>query len=108
MENYKLGWDAKKVNFNVLLNFFRYELQIFQSIRFFFSLVVLAACSPKQEDVKRPNIIFIFSDDHATQAIGAYGPSHNNPGLHEYVQTPNLDQLASEGMIFSNVFCANR
>lgn len=71
------------------------------------SILLLASCSSKQDETKPPNIIFIFSDDHATHAIGAYGPKHNNPGLHEHVQTPNLDKLASDGMLFTNVFCAN-
>jgi len=54
-----------------------------------------------------PNILFIFSDDHATHAIGAYGPKHNNPELHQYVKTPFIDQMAHEGMLFANVFCTN-
>ena len=48
---------------------------------------------------KRPNILFIFSDDHAPQAIGAYGSKIN--------QTPHLDRIASEGAVFHNSFCAN-
>jgi arylsulfatase A-like enzyme len=47
----------------------------------------------------RPNIIYIMTDDHAAHAIGAYG-SHVNA-------TPNIDRLASEGMIFRNVFATN-
>jgi N-acetylglucosamine-6-sulfatase len=47
----------------------------------------------------RPNIVFIFSDDHALQAIGAYGSKVN--------QTPNIDRLAREGAVFTNSFCAN-
>ena len=47
----------------------------------------------------RPNILFVFSDDHALQAIGAYGSKIN--------QTPNLDRLAQEGGVFHNSFCAN-
>ena len=47
----------------------------------------------------RPNILFIFSDDHAPQAIGAYGSKIN--------QTPNLDRIAREGAVFRNSFCAN-
>lgn len=51
----------------------------------------------------RPNILFIFTDDHATQSIGAYGSKINT--------TPNLDRLAGEGMLFrralvSNAICA--
>lgn len=64
-------------------------------------------CVSLKQETERPNILFIFSDDHATHAIGAYGPKPNNPGLHKFVQTPHLDRLAKEGMIFTNVFCGN-
>ena len=47
----------------------------------------------------RPNIVFIFSDDHALQSIGAYGSQIN--------KTPNIDRLANEGAVFLNSFCAN-
>ena len=52
-----------------------------------------------QQTRERPNIIFVFSDDHAAQAIGAYGSRIN--------ETPNIDRLAREGMIFRNVFATN-
>jgi arylsulfatase A-like enzyme len=48
---------------------------------------------------KQPNILFIFSDDHAYQAISAYGSNRN--------QTPNLDRLANEGMRFDRAFVTN-
>lgn len=47
----------------------------------------------------RPNILFIMSDDHATQAISAYGSRVNT--------TPNLDRLAQEGVRFDRVFATN-
>jgi arylsulfatase A-like enzyme len=47
----------------------------------------------------RPNILFIMSDDHAAQAISAYGSKVN--------QTPNLDRLAAGGIRFDNCFCLN-
>jgi len=50
----------------------------------------------------RPNIVFIFSDDHATAAISAY-----NSHLKDAAPTPNIDRLAKEGVIFENSFCAN-
>ena len=51
---------------------------------------------------KRPNILFIMSDDHTTQDIGAYGSrlAKRNP-------TPNIDALARNGMRFDRVFCNN-
>src|SRR5579872_6483529 len=52
-------------------------------------------------DRPRPNIVFIFSDDHAYQAISAY----NDPrGLN---QTPNIDRLATEGMRFNRCIVPN-
>ena len=48
---------------------------------------------------RKPNVIFIFSDDHATQAISAYGSKIN--------QTPNIDRIAREGAIFKANFCTN-
>ena len=48
----------------------------------------------------RPNIVFIFSDDHAVEAISAYSGGRLN-------HTPNIDRLAKEGMVFENSFCAN-
>ena len=47
----------------------------------------------------RPNILFIFTDDHAVQSIGAYGSTIN--------ETPHIDRLAQEGGIFLNSFCSN-
>ncbi|MEM7314629.1 MAG: sulfatase-like hydrolase/transferase, partial [Planctomycetota bacterium] len=46
-----------------------------------------------------PNIVFIFSDDHAVQAISACGSRIN--------ETPNIDRIARDGCVFTNSFCAN-
>jgi arylsulfatase A-like enzyme len=51
---------------------------------------------------EKPNIIFIFSDDHASEAISAYD-SH----LKDYAKTPNIDRIANEGILFRNTFCNN-
>jgi len=48
---------------------------------------------------RRPNILFIMSDDHAAQAISAYGSKIN--------KTPNIDRLAREGVMAENCFCTN-
>ena len=53
----------------------------------------------KQTDAERPNIIFIMSDDHAYQAISAY--------MDHLIETPNIDRIASEGMLFSNACVTN-
>jgi arylsulfatase A-like enzyme len=51
---------------------------------------------------RRPNILFIMSDDHTTQAIGVYGS--RLAGLNP---TPVIDGLAKNGMRFDRVFCNN-
>ena len=69
------------------------------------SLEVSFAAAPAPQTSK-PNIVFIFADDHAVQAMGAY-PSW----LHDFVEkqniTPNIDRLAKDGVVFANSFCAN-
>lgn len=50
----------------------------------------------------RPNILFIMSDDHTAQAVGAYATV-----LKSLNPTPNIDALAREGMLFENAFCTN-
>ena len=50
---------------------------------------------------KQPNIVFIFSDDHAYQAISAYGDAR------KLNQTPNIDRLAKEGMRFDRALVTN-
>src|SRR5215469_18909750 len=47
----------------------------------------------------RPNILFIMTDDHASQALSCYGSKVN--------QTPNLDRIAKEGMRMDRVFATN-
>ena len=47
----------------------------------------------------RPNIVFVMTDDHAAHAISAYGSRVN--------QTPSIDRLAREGLLFRNAFVTN-
>jgi arylsulfatase A-like enzyme len=56
-------------------------------------------------DKTRPNILFIFCDDHAYQAISAY-QSVSAYGL-KLNETPNIDRLAREGMRFDNCYVTN-
>lgn len=61
------------------------------SLRFLFVLVFSSALSCLAEE-NRPNIIFLLADDQCTYSMGCYG----TPGA----KTPNLDQLAKEGVVF--------
>ena len=60
-------------------------------------VAVVSACT--EEEPRPPNILFIMSDDHAFQAISAYGS--------ELISTPNIDRLAREGMRFDQAFVTN-
>ncbi len=70
--------------------------------------ILCLACQAKKdkdsstEKNNAPNIIFIFSDDHATQAITAY-----NDRYKDISPTPNIDKIAGEGAILTNAFSTN-
>jgi arylsulfatase A-like enzyme len=64
------------------------------------SLLLLAPATVSAAN--RPNIVFIFSDDHAYQAVSAYGGP-----LAKVAPTPHIDRLAREGMVFGNCLVCN-
>ena len=49
------------------------------------------------QSVNQPNLLYIHSDQHAAAVAGCYGD--------QLVHTPNLDQLAAEGIVLDNVYC---
>ena len=65
-------------------------------------LLATTALLPQNDAAPRPNILFLFSDDHAPHAIGAYGGP-----LAAVDPTPNIDRLAAQGMRFARSFCTN-
>ena len=69
-----------------------------------YSSIALLVCLFFVSDVcaDKPNILYIMSDDHTSQAVGAYGSR-----LAKLNPTPTLDRLAKEGMLFENAFCTN-
>ncbi|MCY4266821.1 MAG: sulfatase [Flavobacteriaceae bacterium] len=77
----------------------------YQTIVFFFSslatILIISGChnvSEKVNPIDPPNILILMSDNHSADHLGCYGdPS---------VKTPHIDRLASEGVLFSNAFCA--
>ncbi|MBS1825005.1 MAG: sulfatase-like hydrolase/transferase [Acidobacteria bacterium] len=58
-----------------------------------------AAAAAAQQGAKRPNILFICSDQHAGAYVGANG--------HPIVRTPNLDRLAARGANFRQAYCGS-
>ena len=65
-------------------------------------LGTLGSCNVEPEETARPNIIFIMTDDHAWQAVSAYGEQ-----LAEVAPTPHIDRLAGEGMRFDRCLVTN-
>ncbi|GAA4291148.1 sulfatase family protein [Aestuariibaculum suncheonense] len=67
--------------------------------------LLITACNLKEKKEQnsqidqRPNIVFIMSDDHAYQAISAYND--------KLIQTPNIDRIAKEGILFTNATVTN-
>jgi arylsulfatase A-like enzyme len=64
-------------------------------------IILAVSCISNQQDQssKKPNIVFIMSDDHAYQAISAYNS--------DLIQTPNIDKLADQGIRFNKAFVTN-
>lgn len=66
----------------------------------FLAAVTLSGCQLKSKNrsavSKRPNILFLFADDQRADALGCAG----NP----YIQTPNIDKLAENGVQFKNTY----
>ena len=65
------------------------------------SFLLITSCKQeaKEQISKKSNIVFIMSDDHAYQAISAYDD--------RLIQTPNIDRIAKEGMLFTNASVTN-
>lgn len=53
----------------------------------------------KAEEQKQYNIVYIMTDDHTAQMMSCYD--------HRYMETPNLDRIAADGVRFTNSFVAN-
>lgn len=51
------------------------------------------------QNKKRPNLLFIMSDDHSANAISAYND--------QLMETPNIDRIADDGMRLDHVYCTN-
>ena len=61
-------------------------------VLFFLTTLLASSCKPKDE--KPPNVLFIIADDLGWADLGAYGS--------KFYETPNLDQLAADGILFTN------
>ncbi|OUW95139.1 MAG: sulfatase [Flavobacteriales bacterium TMED228] len=83
------------------------KLNSLYSIFIITSLFLLSLCScnlasEKQQESKPLNIIYIMADDHAYQAVSAYGSQ-----VSKLAPTPNIDRIANEGARMDAVYCTN-
>jgi len=94
----------KKIELLSYMKKYLNPLTVTRSFVFIFGLVfstVFFSCQDKERinTDDRPNILFIMSDDHSYQTISAYEST--------YLETPNIDRIANEGIIFQNSFVSN-
>ncbi len=67
------------------------------------AVVLISFCSglscvdKKRSDQAKPNIVFIMTDDQAWNVLG-------KDGRYPFMKTPNIDQIAEEGLVFENAF----
>ncbi|MEN8667200.1 MAG: sulfatase [Flavobacteriaceae bacterium] len=78
-------------------------LKSLKNILYIFVLISVNGCNEKAAQAsKPPNILFILSDDHTSNAWGVYGGI-----LEEYVQNTHIKRLAAQGALLENSFCTN-
>src|SRR5215217_4924322 len=76
------------------------RLQCIRPLWFLLSLFLFNVSSAQvRKETTKPNVIFIMSDDHAYQAISAYGS--------KLISTPNIDRIAREGMLMKQAAVTN-
>ncbi len=66
-------------------------------IALFVLFAAVPTCASAQEKLKRPNVLFIFSDDQRADTIAALG--------NKQIKTPNLDKLVARGTAFRRAYC---
>lgn len=61
-------------------------------------IILFVACETRVQQEKKPNFLFILVDDQPFDAMGLMG-------RYPFLETPNMDRLAKEGVLFTNFFC---
>ena len=74
-------------------------MSLFKTLNVFAAIGLTTARRNSNSVDKRPNILFMMSDDHALKGISAYDDRH--------IHTPHIDRIAKEGMRFDNAFVTN-
>ena len=87
--------DYQKISGKLFKNF------VVAMIYFSLSLRLFAQDSENQE---RPNFIFIYTDDQRFDCLGIVQEEQGEKGRFPWLETPNLDKMAEEGIMFKNAF----
>lgn len=88
------------VSFCKILNYSYMKKNLYPAIAVALPAVVtLMSCAEKKEKPEHYNIVYIMTDDHTAQMMSCYD--------NRYVETPNLDRIAKDGVKFVNSFVAN-
>src|SRR4051794_36098195 len=69
--------------------------------------LALAAPPVVAQDVKRPNFLFVYTDDQRYDAMGVVQAEQGEKGRFPWFKTPNMDRLARGGVRFRNAFVVN-
>lgn len=77
----------------------KYSVSLLYSVSGTTALFSLACSGTKEKAVKPYNIVYIMTDDHTAQMMSCYDT--------RYMNTPNLDRIAADGVRFTNSFVAN-
>ena len=78
----------------------KYTIPFLYSVSGTTALFTILACSEGKEKAEKPyNIVYIMTDDHTAQMMSCYDT--------RYMNTPNLDRIAADGVRFTNSFVAN-
>ena len=67
-------------------------------------LLLLAFCGLAQAAERRPNFLFIYSDDHRWDAMSAVQREHGERARFPWIKSPGMNRLAAEGVRFRNAF----
>src|SRR5215213_4307499 len=71
------------------------------------ALLALPASGLSAADARRPNVLFVYTDDQRWDAMGVVQREQGEHARFPWFRTPHMDRLAAEGVRFRNAFVVN-